>query len=255
MIPDAAAAVSTSDKAVPYRPGATVSVTYSAHLAYTSDPDGVVTTMSDPDTISNAPPVGDLQKKLGSLAGGDQPASDIIPFTPDPASATILASLPILQKVVPTVRMSGQALLADGVTWPSDARSKDDHFKAIKLNSVAEVTLEVWGPDTNLSPNPVPIWRGKAAVPVRHYYELPIPKGTPFGKQVIALALNADGSISKLEYTANSGSSDAADAATAIAKALPQRQTQASIDQAKADAIYEHERLIQCETTATCPSK
>ncbi|HEY7900215.1 MAG TPA: hypothetical protein VIC25_03420 [Caulobacteraceae bacterium] len=233
----AKAAAGASDKS--YRPGATVSLTYTARLVYVNDAAGQVSAQPDPDGVVDA---GQDGWKPG----------DPIPLAADPASATLLASLPILAQAMPTVRVVRSTLLEPNVAW-SAGPSADRHFKAIKLNRVAEATLEVDGPGASLLHGPVPIWRGAVSTPVQLYYDLPVPKGIAFGKQGLALTLNPDGSIAKLEYTANTGLADAADTAAAVLKALPQSQT--TTDQAKADAIYEHQRLIQCETTRSCPSK
>lgn len=129
---------------------------------------------------------------------------------------------------------------------------------SIKLNQVSIVDLEVDGPAPDPKAPAISIWKTQVAVPERLYYDLPIPTGAVFGKTQFSLSLAGAGSISKLEYGTTSGSTDAADLAGAIAKSAkgPSAAQEASAVQAKADLVYENQRLAICKATpASCPSK
>jgi hypothetical protein len=124
----------------------------------------------------------------------------------------------------------------------------------LKLNSVASVGLVVRGPVGNLNDFDV-VWKGQVPVPLTgkdDLYSLPIPKAAIFGTQKFVLALSSYGSINKLEYS-TTGASDVADSVSAVggavAGALKKETTaqQASDIQAKADSIYQQQRLTVCE--------
>ena len=164
-----------------------------------------------------------------------------------------VAIFPIYLTVVsaspdPHASLSGHSQWSDNDSAPSG-------FELIKLNAVTNYVLRVYGPDGNFA-NSIPIWEGEVAAPIRSYYPLAVPSGVLFGKQGLTLSLSDPGSVTKLEYSANTGASDALTSAGSIAGALPTTTSQATALQSQSDLIYQQQRLVICKATPKdCPSK
>jgi len=133
----------------------------------------------------------------------------------------------------------------------------------LKLNSVASAPLSILGPVGDLN-SVDEVWQGAAAVPLtsaEDMYFVPIPKAMAFGTQKFNLTLTDAGAISKIGY-AKTASADAADTAAAVSGAIsgvltkPTDAQKAAAAQAKADLIYEQQRLAACVANpGSCASK
>jgi hypothetical protein len=129
----------------------------------------------------------------------------------------------------------------------------------LTLNRVAIVTLEVDSlalGQGGTSPELESAWKGSVRVPLSgsnkdttFTYQVPIPSSQFFGKTQFAIAVAGDGSITKLEYGKTNGVGDALNTATNLTQ-----YSQGPTDQQRADAIYQQQRLVLCETTPkSCP--
>lgn len=132
----------------------------------------------------------------------------------------------------------------------------------VQLNSVAQATLSVKGPNGDFSSFDV-VWSDQIPVPLtskEDLFEVPIPKTASFGDQKFVLGLSDYGSITKLQYV-TSKSTDAADSAASLATTLAKTfkpQTageQAKALQEKSDLIYQQERLAGCQSSPTSCTK
>jgi len=133
-----------------------------------------------------------------------------------------------------------------------------------KLNRVDVVALTIRGPEqTGVGEHPkfntADVYTSSTEVPIKSYYDVPLPDGEWFGKETFALSLTNAGAISKIEYGTTTGTTDMANVASAAAKAVKAPQTtadEAANVQSQADLIYEQQRLIVCQQTPTqCQSK
>ena len=96
-----------------------------------------------------------------------------------------------------------------------------------------------------------PIWAGGADVPqLGKRYTLPIPRGAAFGSQGFALALSEAGTITQLQYSKKGG-------AVGVLNSLAALKPSSAEDKAnelkgEADLIAQQQRLIKCQTEASC---
>ena len=174
--------------------------------------------------------------------------SDTLTLKPDMAEATIYSKLSAINK------QQIQLLVVDTKpnAHPVYNPHVNDGYTTIELNATNTYHLQVKGPDTDFG-NQVALWDGNISVPSQAHYALAVPTGAVFGMQGFALTLSDAGDITKLEYSNNTGTSGALDAATAIVGALP--NTASTADQTQANLIYQEQRLAICKATpAQCPS-
>ena len=186
-------------------------------------------------------------------------ATASLQILPDAASVTLynrlVSNIPRLHFDVGAANTTK----AESGKW--DGGSSDD--VRVTLNSVASVKIVVEGPVGDLQ-NADTVWSGQVQVPLtakEDRFLLPIPKASTFGTRKLVLSLSAFGSINKLEYS-TSGTSDAADAVSAVGAALagtlkaPTASQQASALQSQADLIYQQQRLAACRADPkTCVGK
>ena len=106
-----------------------------------------------------------------------------------------------------------------------------------------------------------PFWVGQPLVPLTEAaslvelgvpgtYDLPVPRGVPFGGNNMKLTLAESGSITLLSYGANSGISGAAGAVGAAGGAFQQIDVRRAANyEAQANVIAQQQRLIRCQQT------
>jgi hypothetical protein len=136
----------------------------------------------------------------------------------------------------------------------------------IVLGTAADTTIEVLGLAGDMSKLDFgAVWQQTMPIPLTSADDrisVPIPKAATFGTRKFTLALTDYGSISKLQYTATGGVTDAAGAFNTIAGAIadskkgPTTAQQAAEVQAQADLIYQQQRKATClAKPETCPGK
>lgn len=94
----------------------------------------------------------------------------------------------------------------------------------------------------------VPLTRSASQVAFNGYsgeFDLPVPRGAPFGSNNLKLALAESGAIQTLGYGSVSGTASALGAAGTIANAMT------DTDAEQADRIAQQQRLIRCQQDAT----
>jgi hypothetical protein len=111
----------------------------------------------------------------------------------------------------------------------------------------------------------MPFWTGQALVPLTEAaslvalgtngtYDLPIPRGAPFGGNAMKLTLADSGSITALSYGSTSGMAGAVGAVGAVGGSLQQVDVRRAANyEAEANVIAQQQRLIRCQQTpSTC---
>ena len=141
-----------------------------------------------------------------------------------------------------------------------------DSFTPIKINRLGVVTLTLLGPKIsngtggNINVATDTIYTSEIVTPSRDTTEIPLPKGQTFGKSSASVTLDDSGQVTVLKYSNTSGVADALGAGKTVASAIvPQASSptqQAANVQAKADLIYEQQRLVTCQLEASqCTAK
>jgi hypothetical protein len=183
-----------------------------------------------------------------------------LPVGPDASSSSLRDAL---AKFIPKLEFDLTVTSVkplDSAKWTGGGEIGD---QSLTLNSVAQANISLVGPVGDLQ-GVGPVWQGAVFIPLtesKYLFKVPVPKATTFGTHKFVLALSSYGSIQKLEFS-SSGTSDAADAASAVGGAVakafqsPTKTQQAADVQAQADLIYQQQRLITCKARPTdCPSK
>jgi hypothetical protein len=228
--------------------GKLLTLTYSASFSYSADG----------RTITFEP-----EENAGPCPSGPPLSATLLPDPDDPVLIGPLSVLNCafrLEYVPPAGPSSALAIWADANTRDKDGnKTKPPRgFQRLTLNMVGEGGLTIKGPGTSLQPASRPIWTGKVSIPLTddsHLYDIPIPSGLPFGKQGFALTVADDGAITKLEYSANGGASDALDSGTNLVGLVPTTAAKATAQKDQADLIYQQQRLVTCKLAPkSCPS-
>lgn len=199
----------------------------------------------------------DPQDNPNGYVAGSAKQMELIP---DPGSQFIYSQLTLLAHAF-TLRLDpghvGPARAAavwEGHKDWADKETAPKGYTLVKLNKVSTVGLTIEGPKPDFSGR-TSTWQGTSDVPLDAYYSLPVPSGVLFGKQAFILSLADSGAITKLEYSSNSGASDALAAAGSIAKALPTTATETQGLNDQSALIHAQQRLVVCQTDPThCPS-
>lgn len=168
-----------------------------------------------------------------------------------------------LTKFIPGLEFN--AYVVEAKKLPTPYWSGADTTVTIQLNSVANAIVEVKGLKGNLSDEKAlsTFWRGEVPVPLTSKADLvaiPIPSAAVFGTRKFSLALTDYGSISKLQYSATGGVTEAAGAFTAFGNAwaangkAPSVAQQAEAAKADGDLIYQQQRKALClAKPESCP--
>ena len=217
-----------------------ITLTYSINVLYDHSGAGLIA--ADPKFNPNEYSTIPGQSITLKVDQGDIGIHDALPAAQFPLYVTVVSANP-----------APHPTLADYPTW-SDKGKPPRGFQLLKLNTISGYVLRIYGPDGNFEKS-VPIWEGEIAVPLRDYYPLAVPSGMVFGKQGLTLSLSDSGSVTKLEYSSNTGASDALTAAGSATGTLPTSQSQAQNDQSQADLIYQQQRLTVCKATPTSCTK
>lgn len=227
-----------------------VTLTYRAKVDYIVDEHEAVSVAVGPATY--------LLHKDGAayLVGQDgtpatNPSAILIP--PDPASQALYA------KLQRSKRKWTFDLLAhsskDAPAQPAYKRKKGDlKPPTIAVPLLSGLMVSVDGPPSTLDPvnGKIPtmaLWRDTLVVPTRASAEVPITRAPLVGGAKTLLGLAGSGLVNKLEYGKTSGAGDLSGFAPAIAMQAEGRTDAqlASAVQAKADLIYQQQRLVTCQ--------
>jgi hypothetical protein len=200
-----------------------------------------------------------LSKGSADLVTIDGPSTLKIPV--DAVDATLFSEL---ARDIPGIGFSAQVSAANRRAVPR--WDNGDAVINIVLGTAADTTIEVLGLAGDMSKKDFgAVWQQTIAVPLTgddDRISVPIPKAATFGTRKFTLALTDYGSISRLQYSATGGVSDAAGAFNTIAGAIsdakksPTTAQQAAEVQAQADLIYQQQRKATClAKPETCPGK
>lgn len=192
------------------------------------------------------------QPPLVTIEGGD--TSKILV---DANSAQLFLAL---AKHIPSLGFHAQ--IAKATKYAAPAWSGGDGDINIKLNSVAEVVLEVTGlaGDMSAVDSRAVFWQGALPVPLtskdnKDLFDVPIPAAAMFGTRKFSLTLTDYGSIGKIQYGASKGVTEGAAAAAAIGSAWATPKSDQTVAQ-QADALKaEGDLIYQQQRKATCLAK
>ena len=259
--PGGGAAGAAAAAPAPAKPAKVISLVYTLAIRYSPDGSHIY---PDPD---NNPAY-----YFAKDTGGKNPIIDpqpILQLIPDlssqpyyndllnklPGNNSVISLLTVKLQVGPITQVMDRAIWTDKGTqaqhlaW-NEKDTPPKGFAAVQLNRHVVTHLLLIGPGRDLVGGNR-LWEGGVPVPIRNYYPVLVPTGRAFGKQGFALTLSSYGSITKLQYAANTGAAEVLDTGGSIVKALPTDGSIAASDQATADKIYERQRKLTCQLDAT----
>ena len=146
-----------------------------------------------------------------------------------------------LKESLPRLRIS-IARATDNVSGPvyNAPAQASDKVVLLKLQKTRFVEVSVPGSTEKLGPL-------RITIPEDGTYDLPIPKGAFFGKQIFSLTLSDAGAVTSVGYNKTTGMSGALNALGAVANADTAAAKAAEL-KAQADLIAQQQRLMLCQT-------
>jgi hypothetical protein len=129
------------------------------------------------------------------------------------------------------------------VTFDPNDKNIEDY---VHLRQPAHVKVAVVeAGDCATYPQARQIWAGAVLVPqLGNPYTVPIPKGRPFGKQSLELALTDSGAITTLHYGRESGTAAVIGSVNDIVGAFP---TETATLNAQSDLIAAQQKNLKCK--------
>jgi hypothetical protein len=200
---------------------------------------------------------GDKPLTLSYAGTADPGVTADKPILPDPATKVLVGALnlePLIGGVCVSsdsaiVKPAGRAMYIE----PDRAKRKAKRDLYLEMREPAFAKFKVTSGDGGAC-DANTIWEG--SLPVAHLgiaYDLPLQHPTAFGKGTLAASFNDAGSLTLIQYVANTG---AAQALNVIGGAQTATQSTSSADKAaalkaEADLIAQQQRLMQCRSDPT----